>query len=157
MVNYTPSIERDRNDQERRKNEHFTGSLTIINRIIKKSLPLREEMDIYEAGEFFIKHKITGLPVVDEMEHLVGFLSQKDCLKYSLDAKYYNHASSIVKHYMSENVISIPAKASLTFIVELFLHYPYHAFPVVDGDEVIGIIERTNVFEVVHNMKGSNW
>ncbi len=157
MVNYTPSIERDKAPRQREKEEHFTTSLTIINRLIKKSLPLRQDMDIHEAGEFFIKHNITGLPVVNDRDQLVGFLSQKDCLKYSLDAKYYNHASTIVEHYMSENVVTIPNDSSLTFIVELFLHYPYHAFPVVEGREVIGIIERTTVFEVVHNMKGSNW
>ena len=157
MVNYTPSIERDKAPRKREKEEHFTSSLTIMSRLLKKSLPLREDMDILKAGEFFIRNKITGLPVVDIHDKIVGFLSQKDCLKYSLDTKYYNHASNIVKHYMSENVTSIPAKASLTFIVELFLHYPYHVFPVVENEEVIGIVERTAVFEVIHNMKGANW
>ncbi|RZF21276.1 CBS domain-containing protein [Halobacteriovorax vibrionivorans] len=157
MVNYTPPIERDKAPRQREKDEHFTSSYNIINRVIKESLPLHADMDIQQAGEFFIKHQITGLPVVDEHECLVGFLSQKDCLKYSLDAKYYNHASSKVEHYMSENVVTIPKESTLTFIVELFLHYPYHTFPVIENGQVIGIVERTTVFEVIHNMKGTNW
>ncbi|MFG1593938.1 CBS domain-containing protein [Halobacteriovorax sp. CON-3] len=157
MVNYTPPIERDKAPRQREKDEHFTSSYNIINRVIKDLAPLQNTMDMQEAGEYFIKHNITGLPVVDELNNIVGFLSQKDCLKYSLDAKYYNHRSSLVEHYMSENVVTIPSKSNLTFIVELFLHYPFHAFPVVDNEKVVGIIERTSVFEVIHNMKGTNW
>ena len=147
MVNYTPPIERDKAPRQREKDEHFTSSYNIISRVIKESLPLHADMDIQQAGEFFIKNQITGLPVVDEHERLVGFLSQKDCLKYSLDAKYYNHASSKVEHYMSENVVTIPKESTLTFIVELFLHYPYHTFPVIENGQVIGIVERTTVFD----------
>ncbi|MFG1493131.1 CBS domain-containing protein [Halobacteriovorax sp. GFR7] len=157
MVNYTPPIERDKAPRQKEKDELFTSSYNIINRVIKEFIPLHTDMDMQEAGEYFIKHNITGLPVVNDYENIVGFLSQKDCLKYSLDAKYYNHPSSLVEHYMSENVVTIPAKSTLTFIVELFLHYPFHAFPVVENGKVIGIIERTTVFEVIHNMKGTNW
>ncbi|MFG1483399.1 CBS domain-containing protein [Halobacteriovorax sp. HFRX-2_2] len=157
MVNYTPPIERDKAPRQKEKEELFTSSYNIINRVIKEFIPLHTDMDMQEAGEYFIKHNITGLPVVNDYENIVGFLSQKDCLKYSLDAKYYNHPSSLVEHYMSENVVTIPAKSTLTFIVELFLHYPFHAFPVVENGKVIGIIERTTVFEVIHNMKGTNW
>ncbi|EPZ49912.1 CBS domain protein [Bacteriovorax sp. BAL6_X] len=157
MVNYTPPIERDKAPRQKEKEELFTSSYNIINRVIKEFIPLHTDMDMQEAGEYFIKHNITGLPVVNDYENIVGFLSQKDCLKYSLDAKYYNHPTSLVEHYMSENVVTIPAKSTLTFIVELFLHYPFHAFPVVENGKVIGIIERTTVFEVIHNMKGTNW
>ena len=131
MVNYTPPIERDKAPRQKEKDELFTSSYNIINRVIKEFIPLHTDMDMQEAGEYFIKHNRPGLPVVNDYENIVGFLSQKDCLKYSLDAKYYNHPSSLVEHYMSENVVTIPAKSTLTFFVELFLHYPFHAFPVV--------------------------
>ena len=64
------------------------GKIVIDDYINGAVLPLKPGQDIYEAAKFLSKEKITGAPVLDEDKKLIGFLSEKDCLKHAFDAKY---------------------------------------------------------------------
>ena len=44
-------------------------------------LTLKDTATIYEAIDFLIKKRISGAPVVDAHNKLIGILSEKDCLR----------------------------------------------------------------------------
>ena len=70
-----------------------------------KLLTLRSDTEILDAVAFLVKHKISGAPVVDNDKHLLGVISEKDCLNLlakGVDAMHAYHelspAERILKH-----------------------------------------------------------
>ena len=57
----------------------------------KDVICVNPEMRINELDKIFVKHKITGAPVVDESENLVGVVSQSNIVNY--DFKKGMHAA----------------------------------------------------------------
>ena len=68
----------------------------------KDVICVNPETKINELDKIFVKHKITGAPVVDENENLVGVVSQSNIVNY--DLKKGMHASSISDYYRSTGI-----------------------------------------------------
>ena len=47
-----------------------------------------DTMDLREVAKIFMEEGITGAPVVDEMGHLVGVISQSDLVEYELATEH---------------------------------------------------------------------
>ena len=58
-------------------------------------------------------------PVIDDTGKVVGFLSEKDCLKAALNASYYEERGGPVSQFMSRNIKTITASSPLTDVIEL--------------------------------------
>ena len=72
---------------------------------IVESIPglsiLKENMDVYFAIALLLKNKISGAPVINDANKLVGILSEKDCLRVFANGSFHNLPASIVADYMS--------------------------------------------------------
>ena len=44
-------------------------------------------MDIFKAIDILLKNKISGAPVVDNNNRLMGILSEKDCLELMVESQ----------------------------------------------------------------------
>ena len=101
---------------------------------------------------------MTGAPVVNENGKLLGYLSQKDCLKYMLDLRYHNQAGGNVEQYMATTLMTIHPDESVLYIVELFISNNFQSYPVVDSDGILlGVITRSKALQVMLSMKGASW
>ena len=58
----------------------------------KDVICVNPEMRINELDKIFVKHKITGAPVVDESENLVGVVSQSNIVNYICQYNYSDYA-----------------------------------------------------------------
>ena len=133
------------------------GKISIDDYINGAVLPLKPDQDIYEAAKFLSKEKLTGAPVLDEDKSLIGFLSEKDCLKHAFDAKYNSLPPGTVKDYMSRSLIVVQSSADLFEVVELFIRHHFQAYPVLNGEKYIGIIQRSSVLKAVQKIKDKVW
>ncbi|WP_096909939.1 CBS domain-containing protein [Halobacteriovorax marinus] len=152
MVNYTPAVV-----GKTELKEGLKPGLTIRDYVAKNFQTISNKSTILEASEMLIRFELTGAPVVDENGSMIGFLSEKDCLKYILDSKYYNHAPSSATHYMSTQVMSISPDDSLTSVVELFLRNNFQVYPVVEEGRVIGTVSRKAILQAVAELNESSW
>ena len=48
-------------------------------------ISVQPDTPIYEALSLLAKHKISGMPVIDDEDHVVGILSEKDVLRILID------------------------------------------------------------------------
>ena len=69
---------------------------------------LSPDMDVYGALQRLLKKKISGAPVVDLDGHLVGVLSEKDCLKVLTGEALDGLPEGKVSDYMTRSVQSHP-------------------------------------------------
>ena len=77
----------------------------------KKILSLSPDMSIESAISILLKNQISGAPVVDEENRLVGMLSEKDCLRIFANGAYNVLPGGVVSKYMSTTVETVSAGA----------------------------------------------
>ena len=75
--------------------------------MVRELVTVRPETDAYDAIALLLKHRISGMPVVDESGKLLGMLSERDCLKTLLDAQYHNMPTAPVRDLMSTELKTI--------------------------------------------------
>lgn len=106
-----------------------------------------------KAKHLMLKHKVRHLPV-KKRQKLIGILSQTDVMRLSFGNTYAADQEEIdsamfeamdVGNVMRENPVIIQSGAQLTDAAEVFLHHEFHALPVIEDDELVGIITTTDV------------
>ncbi|MBY0586008.1 CBS domain-containing protein [bacterium] len=126
--------------------------LTARDIMSLRYLKLRPEMDIYEAVDLLLSHRMANAPVVDEAGHLVGFLSEKDCMETLLDGAYSSNPSTNVENCMSRSIKTVHEDVDVLTIAELFLNTAYRRLPVVRGQQLVGLISRRDFMQAMAEM-----
>jgi CBS domain-containing protein len=128
----------------------LAGGLPTVRAAMDKKVPvLRPEIDLLEATGFLLRHHVTGAPVVDDQGHLVGMLTEKDCLKLITTGADHDLPSGTVKEYMSTDVTSISPDTDLYFVAGLFLKSDFRRLPVVEDGKLVGAITRLDLLRAI--------
>ena len=110
------------------------------------------EMDVMNAIDILVKNRISGAPVVDEHGNLIGLLSEKDCMKVAVQAGYYEQLGGRVEDYMTKQVITVEAEASVLEVAKLFMEKGPRRYPVVEDNRLVGQISRRDVLRSLLGM-----
>ena len=125
-----------------------------VSEIMTKNLvKLHLGDELSHAETLFKKNKIRHLPVVDG-EHIVGILSYNDLMRISfvdatdddgetVETTVYDMFS--IEHVMTKKVISIQPDTKIKEVAKIFTEQEFHALPVVDNDNLVGIVTTTDV------------
>ncbi len=113
---------------------------------------LHPEMEILRAIHLFVQNRISGAPVTDEHGNLVGILSELDCMRVALNAGYYEELGGLVREYMSTDVRTVQADASILELAQMFLDAPYRRYPVIDDNRLVGQISRRDVLRALETL-----
>jgi CBS domain-containing protein len=81
----------------------------------------KPDMDVLDAMQELVQHRIAGAPVVDDHGDLVGMLSETDCLKIALNAGYYGDSGGPVGDFMTPQVESVDAEMNIIDLAQKFL------------------------------------
>jgi CBS domain-containing protein len=108
----------------------------------------RPEMNLFTAINRLLEHRISGAPVVDEQGHLLGLLSEGDCLRGILSGAYYESVGGDVSAYMTTDVEVVSPETGIIEVAERFLQ-GRGRLPVVEGGCLIGQISRSDVLRAV--------
>ena len=126
---------------------------------------IAEAVKCFQSASASEKKKIFGLMVTDDSDHLVGMLSMYDILLFiqpkhiqiwgemdDLDPSVlYDERLELVKSIlvgdiMTAEVVTIAADTHLMVIADIMIKKHIRRLPVVDGQEVIGIVYVSDVF-----------
>lgn len=152
MVNYTPKLA----TVENKIHQQATRSVQDIMTESRVIIP--PKMLILEAVTLILESNQSGAPVVQANGNLIGFLSEKDCLKFNLDMKYYNDCPSEVDHYMSTKLLTLSPTDSLIHVVELFLKHNFQVYPVTTHDNhFVGIVTRKQILSEICKLGQTSW
>jgi len=111
---------------------------------------LQPGIEILDAVGFLLEHHVTGAPVVDEAGHLVGMLTEKDCLKLIATGAAANRPRGTVADFMTTAVTTISPDTDVYYAAGLFLHQGFRRFPVVEAGKLVGAITRFDILRVIH-------
>ncbi len=111
---------------------------------------LKPEAEILDAVGFLLEHHVTGAPVVDGDGHLVGMLTEKDCLKLIATGADADRPHGTVAEFMTTAVTTISPDTDVYYAAGLFLHQGFRRFPVVEAGRLVGAITRFDILRVIH-------
>lgn len=92
--------------------------------------------------EVMKKNHITGMPITDGKDTLLGIISMDDIVN-ALDNGWIGDQAGL---HMTTKVIVLQDTMSLSFCVSYFNKYPFGRFPVLDGEShLVGIVTASDV------------
>jgi CBS-domain-containing membrane protein len=127
------------------------------------------EATIEEAVELLLSMHVSGAPVVDADGRLVGVISEADFLRRaelgtskrkprwieyllgpgeSAESYVMSHGRK-VGEIMTRDVVSVNVAASLNEVVDLMERRKIKRLPVVSGDQLVGIISRSDLLRAL--------
>jgi len=99
---------------------------------------------VEDAATLLLEENIGSLVVVDDEGYLEGMLTSTDFVRIVKESE--PKAETTVKRYMTEEVITTSAQASIREAADRIITYDIHHLPVVDDEEgVIGMLSTTDL------------
>ncbi|WP_028024159.1 CBS domain-containing protein [Enterovibrio calviensis] len=125
-------------------------SIKVKDYMNKRPVTFKASMSLSVALEKMLNAHQTGGPVLDEHNHVVGFLSEQDMIHKLLKAGYYCQDSNTVEDCMHKEVSSVSPEESIIKLAEEMLPAKPKVYPVVDENErLIGIISRRDILKAI--------
>ena len=139
-----------------------------------------DTMDLREAAKMFMEKAITGAPVVDELDNLIGVLSQSDLVEYELatereltvEAPFYRQpyddaldpsrgfqieemSADTVKDVMTPFLVTVAEDTPIREVAARMAEASIHRLIVVDEDQQLrGIVTSMDVLRWVAETGG---
>jgi CBS domain-containing protein len=104
---------------------------------------------ILEAASRLVEECISGAPVVDQTGNLVGLLSEKDCMRITLQAGYHSEAAGTVAEFMHKDVKTVDAERNIVDVAMMFIEDDYRRYPVMKDGRLVGQISRRDVLKAL--------
>jgi len=125
------------------------AKITVADYMTKRLVTLTPDMNVIDAVEKLLAHKITCAPVINQKGHLLGMFSEKDGMRVFLESVYNQGMSGKVDEYMTIDVVSVDAESSIVDLAEKFQPSSVRSFPVFQDSELVGIISRTDILRAL--------
>ncbi|MHB8865448.1 MAG: CBS domain-containing protein [Pirellulaceae bacterium] len=97
-----------------------------------------------------VKHRISGLPVVDHAGQLVGIISEFDLLELICDGQ---PAQDRVGHFMSPNPCGVTEDDTWVTVVDLFRAKRVRRLPVLRDAKLVGIVTRHDLMHAIRDAR----
>lgn len=121
-----------------------------INDIMTRQLVTVSPDDTFtDVKALFDKNDFHHLLVVEDSQKLIGIISREDVWRTAYHVSFLTTGQKFtrnwyndyqVKHIMTKNPISIDPEDTLGLAADIFQANKFRALPVVDGEELVGIV-----------------
>jgi len=137
--------------------------MTVRDFMTRRVVTVAPDVPAMTAARLMLDHKISGLPVVDAEQHVVGIVSEHDLLRQPDGGKRKPHWLQLmieqrelagetagfrdrkVDDVMTPNPLTIAATSSLEEACRLIADHGIKRLPVVENGKLIGIIARADL------------
>ncbi len=140
------------------KKEELKPAL-VSDFMTKKLITFKPEQPVAEVMQILVKNKISGGPVVNDKNELLGIISEGDCIKQISESRYYNMPveNDTVDKHMVRNVETIDGNLNVFDAAQKFLESKRRRFPIVENGKLVGQISQKDILIAAMEQKGQNW
>lgn len=127
--------------------------MRTVEDLMSRWTPALHERDyLSRAVDQILSSGYTGLPVVDDNNRLVGFLSEQDCIRSLASSSYHCDNWVRISDIMSRNPVSVTPDMSELALANLFSGQKPKVYPVVDKhNRVLGVLTRSRVMSALND------
>lgn len=128
---------------------------SVTQFMARQLVTFKPETDIRDAIDIMLKKKISGAPVLNDKNEMVGMLSEVDCLRIIMDDSYHENPAPMntVGHYMSKALKSIDSNKTILDAAYEFVNSGYKRLPVMEDGKLLGQISRVDVLRAIQKIK----
>ena len=145
----------------RKTKKKTTGDIPVHVRdyMSTKLITFKIDQRIEDVIDALIKHKISGGPVVNEKNELIGVISEGDCIKHISESRYYNMPmeNSTIEKHVARNVDTIDGDMNIFDAANKFLESKHRRFPIVENGKLIGLISQKDILKAALALSGHSW
>jgi CBS domain-containing protein len=109
----------------------------------RKVYTIRPEASAQETAQLLDQHRISGLPVVDEGNDIIGIVTEADIIS-KVDREGLR-----VSDIMSHEVTSVNEETPVSEIALLLTERKIKRVPVVQDGKLVGIVSRADIVHAV--------
>ncbi|WP_055447122.1 CBS domain-containing protein [Lacinutrix mariniflava] len=145
--------------ETQQKNNNSQENFKVSDFMTRDLITFKSTQSVEDVVNTLIKHRISGGPVVNEKNELIGIISEGDCIKQISDSRYYNmpmESNSIEKH-MATNVETIDGNLNVFDAAKQFLDSKRRRFPIVEDGKLVGQISQKDILKAAMQLKQQNW
>lgn len=136
VIHKNMSIERQAEEVDRVKRSE--------SGVITNPFSLTPDHKVYEAESLMAKYRISGVPIVDEEEHLIGIITNRDL-------RFVHDYSILIRDVMtSENLVTAPVGTTLKEAEEILQRHKIEKLPIVDEENKLkGLITIKDIEKAI--------
>ena len=97
---------------------------------------IRADAAIGDVATLLARHRISAVPVMDELGAVIGLVSEYDLLA---------RQGTLARDVMSPGIISVNEEADVEDVRFLLIQRRIKRVPVVDGQRLVGIVSRSDL------------
>lgn len=136
--------------------------------MVSPVITIKPHDSVAETAKLLIGKKVSGAPVVDAEQNIVGIVSEGDLMRrheisterkhsfwwllfsgeQTLAYEYVKSHGLKVHEIMTVDVVTAPPFASLRDIVNLFERHSIKRVPIVENGKLVGILSRADLLRV---------
>jgi CBS domain-containing protein len=137
--------------------------------MVSPVITVNQSCTVREVAATFLKHRISGTPVVDDHGKLVGIVSESDLMHRSeagterhrswwllaltaaetLAADYVKAHACRIADIMSRDVVTAAPDTPLRDVAALLEKNAVKRVPIMENGQLVGIVSRTNLVQAV--------
>tara|TARA_R110002073_G_scaffold221808_1_gene381962 strand:+ start:267 stop:731 length:465 start_codon:yes stop_codon:yes gene_type:complete len=143
----------------RMQQEVETSPIKVKDYMTTNLITFKPDQSVEDVIDSLIKNRISGGPVVNNNNELIGIISEGDCIKQISESRYYNmplNNNSVEKH-MITNVETIDGNMNIFDAASKFLESKRRRFPIVEHGKLIGQISQKDILKAALKLKGHTW
>lgn len=142
-----------------RPDRRIEEGIRVADFMTTNLITFRPEQTIMEVMEILLRRGISGGPVVNDQNELIGMISEGDCLKELCDARYHNHPMEDVKVelHMIKKVDTVAGDMHVLDAANMFLETKHRRFPILENGKLVGQISQSDVMKAVMALRGQTW
>ena len=137
--------------------------MLVGERMTRNPVTINEEASIDEGLHLMRERKVRRLPVLDVAGRMVGIVSDKDLLhaapspatSLSVYELHYMLSKLTIKRVMSSHVITVSPSTPLEEAARIMADNKIGGLPVMENDQLVGIITETDIFKVLLELLGA--
>lgn len=144
----------------------LASQVPVNDVMTKKVITIRQDADLHEAARILSENRISGMPVVDDRNHVVGVISEADILMLAGMKKGHTF-KDIVRSILGEavparksgnnvkDVMSVPpitsrADGDIAGAAKVLDEKGIKRLPVIDAEgNLIGILSRADIVRAI--------
>lgn len=153
-MNFKPKFEKKKDAGKTKGYEPLTKFMA------KELITFTADTEITEVIDTFLTMRISGAPVLNEKEEIIGVIDDKDCLHTLVDSVYHNAPirKKKVASYMTNVYKTISINADIVDAANEFLKSTYKRLLVVDDDgKLKGQVSRRDILKAIKEVNITNW
>ncbi len=127
-------------------------TVTAREMMVSNLITLSPDMDVIDAIDVLLRHRISGAPVVDRDGQFLGVFSERSCMRFAVDAAYEQLPTNILMAFVDTMPPTIDEETDLLSIAQKFLDSACRRLPVIDHrGRLLGQISRRDVMKAFRN------